>query len=87
MDFQELKFIENFYGPKYVKFNKYTIEITSNTYGSYVLFYENNKPTKYNFMENFFNIKVYCNKDNNILLSGNNYKNENNMKIIDLINN
>jgi hypothetical protein len=87
-DFNELKLKENFYGPKFVNFNQYTIEITSNSYGSYVLFYENNKPTKCNFIENIFDIKVYLNQDNkNILLSGKDDKNQNNIKIIDLTNN
>lgn len=87
-DFNELKFKENFYGPKFVNLNQYTIEITSNPYGSYVLFYEKNKPIKYNFLENFFDIKIYFNEiKNNILLSGKNNKNEEKIKIIDLINN
>lgn len=79
-----LKFMENSFGPKYVKYNNYIIDFIFSQYGIQYTISKNGK--EYNkFIENFYDINVYGNNDNNsILIVGKDYKNKKLEKIIDL---
>ena len=79
-----LKFMENSFGPKYVEYNNYIIDFIFSQYGTQYTISKNGK--EYNeFIENFYDINVYGNNDNNsILIVGKDYKNKKLEKIIDL---
>ena len=77
-----LKFIEGSFGPKYVKYNNYTIDFIFSQYGTRYIISKNGKEYD-NFIENIYDINVYGNNDNNsLLIIGQNHKNEKLEKII-----
>ena len=76
--------MEDSFGPKYVEYNNYIIDFIFSQYGTQYTISKNGK--EYNeFIENFYDINVYGNNDNNsILIVGKDYKNKKLEKIIDL---